>query len=256
MKTIKFNIFLFAIIGILIGCNSKENQENIKYNSVNEMVKKSHSEKNLQLENCNCEENPELSDYISCKETVFSNGAKIYRQFNCDSSWLVFENKKVKKSIFSLEKDLIQLTGRLGYVEWDEFENSILIETKVISGCCQPYEYDLIDKENGSLIKKLGKDIYIGESNLNPFFVSLDTQKPKINFYNLTTRRFASIDYNFNKIDVVIKSGFMRYPEELFEDGSYLEGIFKIKYRYKLQEKEDWKYEEIMIDLNKVTFKH
>ena len=99
MKTIKFNIFLFAIIGILIGCNSKENQENIKYNSVNEMVKKSHSEKNLQLENCNCEENPELSDYISCKETVFSNGAKIYRQFNCDSSWLVFENKKVKKTI-------------------------------------------------------------------------------------------------------------------------------------------------------------
>ncbi|MES2864463.1 MAG: hypothetical protein V4666_10120 [Bacteroidota bacterium] len=255
MKTIKFNTFLFGIIGILIGCHTKnENSKVSKNDSIKTITKKTESPKTTHSKNCNCDENHDLKDYISCEETVFSNGAKIYRQFNCDSSWLVFENKKIKKSIFSLDKDLIELTGRLGYVEWDEYKNSILVETKVISGCCQPYEYDLIDKENGSLIKKLGKDIYISQSNSNPIFASLDTQKPKINFYNLSTRKSASIDFNFNKIDVVIKSGFMRYPEELFENGSIVNGIFKIKYRYKLKENEVWKFENITIDLNKVDF--
>jgi hypothetical protein len=91
-KIIKKNNFV--MFGILIGCNS---------NSEMKAVSEHKTVKNIiQSENCNCEENKELKDYISCKETVFRNGAKIYRQFNCDSSWLVFENKKIKKNIYSL----------------------------------------------------------------------------------------------------------------------------------------------------------
>jgi hypothetical protein len=46
--------------------------------------------------NCSCKTQPELNEIISCKKTLFKNGAKIYRQFNCDSSWVVFENKNKK----------------------------------------------------------------------------------------------------------------------------------------------------------------
>lgn len=249
MKTIQFIFFLF--LSILIGCNSKNNNQEIsKKDSSKVIVKKLNSSKN-----CNCDENPKLKDLISCDTTVFTNGAKIYRQYNCDSSWLVFQNKKIIKSIFSLDKDLIELTDKLGYVEWDEYENSILIENKTISGCCQPYEYDLFDKENGDLIKKLGKDIYIGEPYKDSFFVSLDSKKAKLIFFNFKSRKTASISYDFNKIDKTIFAGFMKNPEELFHCGSIINGVFKIKYQYKLQEKDVWKYEKIVIDLNKAKFK-
>ena len=161
-KIIKF--FLFAIIGILFGCNTKNNNQEVFKKDYTKLIdEKSNFTKKNQLENCNCEENTELKDYISCKETVFSNGAKIYRQFNCDSSWLVFENKNHKKNLYSLDKNLIELTSKLGYGDWKEFENSILIEEKLAAGTDAQYNYVVLNKENGEIIKKLGSELYRNE---------------------------------------------------------------------------------------------
>jgi len=258
MKTIKFNVFLFGIIGILIGCNSKDiNQEILKKDSVSEIVKKSDSSKKYQLKNCNCEENPELKDYISCEEAVFSNGAKIYRQFNCDSSWLVFENKKIKKNIYSLEKEMIEYTHKLGYVEWYEYEISILFAERLASGTSAPYNFVVINKENGEIIKELGRELYRSDTKDFPIFVSIDANNPtSINFYNFRSNKsykFPFINKKFQK--TLLFDVYELHPEELFENGSIVNGIFKIKYSYKLKENDDFKYEELIIDLNKVVFK-
>lgn len=254
MKTIKFNILLFAII-LLSGCNSKNNNQKIsKKDSIIDLVKKSDLTKKYQLANCNCEENPELKDYISCEETVFSNGAKIYRQFNCDSSWLVFENKNLKKNIYSLDKELIEYTHKLGYVDWVEFKSGLLMYNKTASGGFYPMEFVLLNKNSGKIILNLGKGIFIGETLKNPYLISLDIEKPMFNVFNLDTKKSAKINFAFARIDNTMKINEALYPELLFDEGSIINGIFKIKYRYKLKENEGWKFENIVIDLNKVKF--
>lgn len=257
MKTIKFNTFFFGIIGILIGCNSKNNNQKIsKKDSIIDLVKKSDSTKKYQLENCNCIENPELKDYIFCKETVFSNGAKIYRQFNCDSSWLVFENKNLKKNIYSLEKQMIEYTHKLGYVEWYEYENSILFAERLASGTSAPYNFVVINKSNGEIIKELGRDLYRNEDKDFPIFVSIDADNPtSIKFYNFSSNKSYKFSFRNKKFQKALSFDVQRFhPDELFEDGSIVKGIFKIKYRYKLKENDDFKSEEIIVDLNKVEF--
>ena len=50
-------------------------------------------------QNCKCENVPELNEIISCKKTIFKNGAKIYREFNCGSSCVIFKAKTIKKRL-------------------------------------------------------------------------------------------------------------------------------------------------------------
>ena len=81
MKTIKFNIFLFAIIGILIGCNSSNNKENqvnvsekeIKFDdSVTEIINTSDNNlsKRVKYKNALCEYNSELDTILLFKPWV------------------------------------------------------------------------------------------------------------------------------------------------------------------------------------------
>lgn len=261
MKTIKLNVFLIAILVILIGCHSKNNYILVsKEDSTKVIDKNLDSSKKSQIENCNCKEFPELKDLISCEETVFSNGAKIYRQFNCDSSWLVFENQNLKKNIYSLDKELIDLTYKLGYVGWDEYKESILITDRLWSGSSSPFQYHLIDKETGKEIFNLGQAIYFNQEQSDPYFVSLDMVNSKIRIYNLDTRKTALYDFNTSKLISSRKLGyFLNSPEELFDLGEIKNNIFKISYSYRLKENDenfnDEDYiEEIVIDLNKVQF--
>jgi len=85
---------------------------------------------------CSCESNKNLSEAISCKPVIFVNKAKLYTHFNCDSSWMTFESKNGKKAvIFGLGDNLIELTGRLGYIYATEYQTRFLIQNNVISRC-------------------------------------------------------------------------------------------------------------------------
>ena len=75
---------------------------------------------------CSCSQMPDLKDLISCKTTTFQNGAKIYWEFDCNSSWITFQNGALKKKIFELDKTEMEFTGRLGYKSWTELGNSFL----------------------------------------------------------------------------------------------------------------------------------
>lgn len=238
------------ILGVMSSCNSKDSSlSKIEKNTISEKV----LSKSNKSKNCNCEDNHQLTDYISCHETFFSNGARIYRQFNCDSSWLVFQNNNHKKIIYSLEKQMIEYTHKLGYVEWNEYEKSILIAERLASGSSASFNYILINKENGNVIKELGRDLYLNEDEDFPIFVSIDTEQPNsIKFTDLRNNKTHIYLFKSTKFQKTLLFDVYRFhPEELFEEASITNKVFKIKYRYKLNENDIWKYENITVDLDK-----
>lgn len=207
-------------------------------------------------QNCGCKSQPELNEIISCKKTIFKNGAKIYRQFNCDSSWVVFKNKNKKKQILYTLNGLVELSERLGYVNWFEYKNTFLIQNNVISGCCDPPEYILFDKENGILKKEIGPILFYSENLKFPIVVSLDINSNDfLNFINLDTNKNFKIKLPKGRIDKTLQISGEMFPEHLFDDGQIENGIFEIQYRYKIKEGENeddnWIEEKITVDLRK-----
>ncbi|MGF2414540.1 MAG: hypothetical protein ACQUYJ_19550, partial [Ferruginibacter sp.] len=94
---------------------------------------------------CQCETDTQLKEIISCETIHFNNHSKLYRQFNCDSSWLTFESSVgIKRTLYSLEAALMNYTERLGYQYATEYKWSFLIQNNLISGCCTPPELSLI----------------------------------------------------------------------------------------------------------------
>lgn len=249
MPNIKFStLSTFLILWVLFSCNSKDSISNkIENNTISEKA----TSKSNKYKVCNCEDNLQLADYISCDETLFSNGAKIYRQFNCDSSWLVFQNINYKKIIFSLDKQMIEYTHKLGYVEWNEYEKSILIAERLASGSGASYNYTLINKENGNLIQELGRDLYLNEDKDFPIFVSIDANNPfLIKFTNLKNNKTFNYSFKSKKfMKTLLFDVYEFHPEDLFEEASIKNKVFKIKYRYKLNENDTWKYDNISVDL-------
>lgn len=114
-------------------------------------------------QSCYCKDNKELSSIINCEKYYFSNGNSINWTYDCNGSYLIFENKEGSKILFDLEKELIELTGRLGYTYWQEFKDYFIITNKLSSGS-QPAEYILFDKNSGKKIKELGNELIQNEN--------------------------------------------------------------------------------------------
>lgn len=204
-------------------------------------------------QNCSCETQPGLNEIISCKKTIFKNGAQIYREFTCDSSWVVFESKsKKKKILFSLDKELIELTGKLGFADWIEYKNSFLVEYHTISGCCDPYEYILFDKTNGKKIINIGREIFHSEIDKYPYFVTIDKENSNfLSFLNLETNKIFKINLPKGRIEKTMKIINSHFSETLFENGEIKNGVFEIKYNYKKTEKDKWLIGKVTVDLKK-----
>lgn len=120
-------------------------------------------------QSCYCKDNKELSSIINCEKYYFSNGNSINWTYDCNGSYLIFENKVGSKILFDLEKELIDFTGRLGYTYWQEFKDYFIITNKLSSGS-QPAEYILFDKNSGKKIKELGNELIQNEDYI--FFVN------------------------------------------------------------------------------------
>jgi hypothetical protein len=202
---------------------------------------------------CTCKTQPNLNEIISCEKTILKNGAKIYREFSCDSSWVIFESKNRKKKVlFSLDKDLMVYTGRLGFAGWTEYKNSFLVEYHAISGCCDPYEYILFDKNNGQKIAEIGRKIFHSKNNKYPFFVGIDKDNSNyLSFLNLETNKVFIINLPKDRIEKTLKITNGIFAETLFENGEIKNGVFEIKYKYKTSEKDKWLNGKITVDLKK-----
>ncbi len=214
--------------------------------------------------NCRCDSLPNLNEFISCDPICFDNKAKLTRNFNCDSSWLTFENAKGNKlQIYSLHKELTGLTHKLGYVYFTEYETTFLAENRVASGCCYPNDFYLHDKNTGELIKYLGRAVYVSEDKNSPFVISItnnnykdeDTSEPDYNsltVYNLETRKEFKISLPAGDIDKGMNNNHFRYPEELIE--AEIIGKHTILIKYYTDEYKGNKsivYKVVKVDLRK-----
>lgn len=204
---------------------------------------------------CSCSEMPDLQELITCKTTTFQNGAKIYWEFDCNASWITFENGGLKKKIFELDKTEMEFSGRLGYKSWTEWENSFLIENSVVSGCCQPDEYILYNKNNGDKISDLGTLVYLEKTGKQPFVLTFKRNEDLL-FTNLSDNKSYVVKIPKDKIDKTMKNSDEQHAENLFGNVQMKNGSLSMELRYKVSKKGKWQKEIIRFDLNKTENNH
>ncbi len=189
----------------------------------------------LKSEDCFCETDSIYNEYINCEPKILDNGAKIYWSFNCDSSWLTFENNGNIIVFESFDKEWMDFTGRLGYVFFQEFNNSFLYESKRVSGCCQPTEFFLHDKTTGELIKELGTGIYFAQNSENPFFVSINYEIDNLNYlliFNFDTKIEYNISIPSDIIKESIKYNNYMFPEYVFQHTEIIDDTLLLYYHF------------------------
>ena len=206
---------------------------------------------------CYCELDSFLIDRINCDTIYFDNNAKLYWSFNCDSSWLTFENSKHKKDIiFSLGEGLQDYTGRLGYSYVQEYKNTFLIQNDVISGCCTPPDFLLFDKLTGKEKENLGKIIFIVSDKNLPLIISLtnssyDSTKKEdfdgnsLTIYNIDKQKKYFFDLPIGEIDKICKENNILYPEELFVEPELIGTLLKLSYDLRIENKDSMRTIEI-----------
>ena len=199
---------------------------------------------------CECSNNPDLKNLISCKQTRFQNGAKIYWNYDCNSSWIIFENGKIKKKIFELDKQSIEYSGRLGYRNWREYKNAFLIENSLVSGCCQPSEFTLYNKNNGKKIAELGTIIFFKDSKENQFALTFNNNNNLL-FTKLNENKYCRIKIPQNLIEIALKNSNELYPENLFENIKFKNELLTFDIKYKEKQNSVWKKKTIIFDTKK-----
>ena len=114
-----------------------------------------------QKSNCGCDKiKIDSENQYKCDTTILTNGALIYWQWNCDSSWLTFENKG-KILLSSCNKSNVYSCESTGLNFLKEYHNYILFQYKWISGCCTPPDLVFFNKDNGKEIKRITNELFI-----------------------------------------------------------------------------------------------
>ncbi|MFT3793903.1 hypothetical protein [Flavobacterium sp.] len=205
----------------------------------------------IMIAQCRCDSLPDLQELLSCKPTLFKNGAKIYRQYDCDSSWLVFENpQKVKRLLTSEYGGDLYLAGRIGFVDWTEYNSTFLMIESTVSGCCQPPNGILFDKNTGTRKKDLGPIVYQTEHMDYPFVVTLDNGN--LQFLHLDSGKTFRVKLPRNRIANTLRYAAVIFPERLFIESKLENGVVTLIYGYQTSEKEeDWQHDQVIVDLKK-----
>ena len=216
------------------------------------------SSKRTGMKNCGCKSNPDLTEFISCDTTRFQNGAKLYRQFNCDSSWLTFEGKSgIKRVLYSLDKSLIEMTDRLGYIFEKEYQNSLLFINKNASGGGFPVDFELLSKDNGQVLKEFGTIIYHSDDSINNFVLYLSSDSlDTMTFYSVEQNK----DFNFSipkgRLWKTVRETSQMFPEFLFEEPVINNSVLTLTYKYlESNSPEKWETDKIQINLQTLNKK-
>lgn len=208
-------IWIAITIG-LVACNSSKSSTQTKV-----------EDRYSAVSDTDCQKRKEIVVQLTgLSRDTLTDGSQIYWSYDCDSSWLTLENKNGKKYVFySLEKEMMELTTRIGHVHFTEFSRAFLYTNKVISGCCEPLDYYLYNKEDASLIKYLGRAIFVGKDATLPYFVSYpysgyreEDTIPDLNqivVTNLNTLKSTTISMPKYVSENIINTGIYSYPEQI-----------------------------------------
>lgn len=162
----------------------------------------------------------------------------------------------IKTILYTLD-GLVMLTEKLGYVGWTEYKNVFLIQNNLISGCCDPPEYIVYNKNSGKYIKNLGALIYLSDNKNYPYVILFsDTTLNSITLLNVDNSKYFKIKLPKNRINTTLNKTGEMFPEQLFMDGNIdtKNGILQLNYRFQKDEKEDkWYDAKISIHIRKYS---
>ena len=180
----------------------------------------------------------------------------LYRQFNCDSSWLTLENKNgLKKIMYSLDKSLMDLTYRLGYQFMKEYKTTLLFENRQASGGGFPTYFELIDKENGEVIEDFGTIINFSDKDSDNYVLYLSSDSlDTLTLFDIDTKTAYNFSIPQGRLRKTVMESSQMFPEFLFEEPKEEKNILTLTYKYLVNsDPEKWKKDIITIDLQKIN---
>lgn len=215
----------------------------------------SQTSKRSTMKNCSCKTNSFLDNFVVCDTTHFKNGADLYWQFNCDSSWLTFENNGIKKIMYSLPEGMIDLTGRIGYIFVKEYDESLLFINKQASGGGFPANFELINKNNGEVLEELGTIIHSSDMDSGNYILYLSSDSlDTITYYNIDTKTKFNYLIPQGRLRKTVMESNQMFPEFLFEEPKTENNILTLKYKYLVNaDPEKWDTDIVTIDLQKIN---
>lgn len=181
---------------------------------------------------CGCDKKKATPEnQYKCDTTFFSNGAKLYWQRNCDSTWLTFENKK-KLILKSCEKMDVYECQRTGLDFLKEYQNYLLFQYKWISGCCTPPDIVFIDKINGNEIKRIPNDQFVwGDIDENYVLFFSDTTYTHLIYLNNNTDKEYTLQFENGQIDKSIVKNHVLQLTDLFNNFNKNGNDFRLDYK-------------------------
>lgn len=180
-------------------------------------------------QNCFCDKDTTLGEIVNCDTVKFDNGANLYWNFNCDSSWLTFESPKhFKNIIYSL--GLVNYTGKIGFSYAQEYKHKFLLQNRLISGCCVPSEFFLLDKTNGQIKDSLGRVIFYSDKRKLPFIIGLADNNNVLAVYNIDKQKKYFIKLSKGEIEKSLKANEETFAEYLFDEPVLKDAIINLTY--------------------------
>lgn len=215
-----------------------------------------YSFQNANAQNCFCPKDSFLNELISCDTVLLKGKSKVYYQFNCDSSWLTFENSKGEKSVlFYLDSELIDLTYKLGWHVWKDYDETVLFVARETSGLPTTLYYSLYNK-NTQNIRTFSHVVYDCYDSLCDFILYFpDSTYNYLNLYMFNSSKEYKIDLPKNLLYESFQQyfGLFMYIENLFEEPTINGNVYTFPYTYFDKENSIEKKGEISIDLKKYS---
>ncbi len=212
---------------------------------------------NANGQNCGCQKDSFLNDLISCDTIGLKGNSKVYYQFNCDSSWLTFENSKGRKTtLFYLDSELIDLTYKLGWQVWRDFDETVLFIARETSGLPTTLYYSLYNKNTEDILT-FRHVIYDCSDSLCDFilYFSDSASYNYLTLYMFKSAKDYKIDLPKNLLDESFQQYFGLFPfvENLFEQPTIKDNVYTFSYTYFDKESNTEKQGEISIDMKKYS---
>ncbi|WP_223847438.1 hypothetical protein [Hymenobacter montanus] len=142
------------------------------------------------------------------------------------------------------------LPGRIGLDFAVEYGRHFLLTNRVISGCCEPLEIVVFDKQTGKELKNLGPIIYYSSQARYPYVIRFEDETySKISLLNIETNKKHSILFPGKRFRNFRKST-LHSPELRFDEPILKHGVLILHYTYPAN-KNKWLQDKITIDLKR-----
>jgi hypothetical protein len=207
---------------------------------------------NANAQNCFCQKDSFLNNLISCDTIKLKGNSSVYYQFNCDASWLTYENSKGRKTVlYFLDSELIDLTYKLGWQVWKDFDESVLFVARETSGLPTTLYYTLFNKTTEELIS-FRNVVYACPDSLCEFILYFpDSTYNFLSLFMINNSKEYKIELPKNLIEESFQQyfGLFMFVENLFEPPSIKDNVYIFKYTFFDNQSKTEKKGELSIDL-------